>query len=154
MQERRISRLVAAGVAAAGLLAASGCGDSSKPAAQPAAPPAATAPAPAQPAPAPSLAPEAAKAQADQIFSTRCFTCHGPNGEGNGPASAGLAPPPRNFHDQTWQAAVTDEHIAQIIQYGGAAVGKSPTMPGNPDLISQPAVVAALVAHVRSLGKQ
>jgi mono/diheme cytochrome c family protein len=152
MQERRISRLVAAGLAAAGLIAASGCGDSSKPEAKPAA--TAPSPAPAQPTPGPSVAPEAAKAQADQIFSTRCFTCHGPDGEGNGPASAGLAPPPRNFHDRTWQASVTDEHIAQIIQYGGAAVGKSPTMPGNPDLISQPAVVAALVAHVRSFGRQ
>lgn len=93
----------------------------------------------------------AARAKADQIFATRCFTCHGKDGAGDGPASAGLSPPPRNFHDAAWQASVTDDHIAKIISFGGAAVGKSPGMPGNPDLISQPDVVAALVAHVRSL---
>lgn len=37
------------------------------------------------------------------------------------------------------------------MKFGGAAVGRSPSMPGNPDLMSKPEVVAALVAHVRSL---
>jgi mono/diheme cytochrome c family protein len=97
---------------------------------------------------------DAAAAEARQIFATRCTTCHGPEGMGDGPGSAGLDPKPRTFHDADWQASVTDDHIAKIIQYGGAAVGKSPTMPGNPDLISKPQVVAALVAHVRSLGSQ
>ena len=91
--------------------------------------------------------------QAEQIFSTRCTPCHGPEGRGNGPASAGLTPPPRNFHNATWQAAVSDEHIEQIIQYGGAAVGKSPAMPPNPDLVDKP-VVKALRAKIRVFGKQ
>ena len=34
--------------------------------------------------------------------------------------------------------------------HGGAAVGKSPLMPANPDLSSQPEVVQALVKRVRS----
>lgn len=92
-----------------------------------------------------------AQEEAQKIFSTRCFTCHGVAGEGNGPGSAALTPKPRNFTDATWQASVTDDHIAKIIQYGGAAVGKSPSMPGNPDLMSKPQVIQALVAHVRSL---
>lgn len=112
------------------------------------------------PAPAPprTSPPPAAKApevsahdQAQQIFSTRCFVCHGPEGKGDGPGSAGLSPPPRNFQDPEWQASVSDEHIEQIIQYGGAAVGKSPTMPSNPDLMSKPQVVTALREHIRSL---
>ena len=57
----------------------------------------------------------------------------------------------RNFRDPAWQQSVTDQHIEQIVQYGGAAVGKSPAMPANPDLMSKPEVVAALRAHVRSL---
>jgi mono/diheme cytochrome c family protein len=81
----------------------------------------------------------------------RCVTCHGPKGEGNGPGSAALDPKPRNFTDPAWQASVTDEHIAKIVQFGGAAVGKSPAMPGNPDLMSKPEVLQALVAHVRGL---
>jgi mono/diheme cytochrome c family protein len=94
---------------------------------------------------------EEAREQAQQIFATRCVTCHGAAGAGDGPGSAALTPKPRNFQDPAWQASVTDDHLAKIIQYGGAAVGKSPAMPGNPDLMSKPEIVQALVAHVRSL---
>ncbi len=89
-------------------------------------------------------------AEATQIFATRCTPCHGPTGGGDGPASATLNPHPRNFHDAAWQASVTDGHIDQIIQFGGAAVGKSPAMPANPDLVGRDAVVTALRARVRS----
>lgn len=124
--------------------------------------------APAAPAPAPAAAPaapaaptaggagasEAARLEAEQIFKTRCVTCHGPQGAGDGPASAGLTPPPRNFQDPAWQTSVTDAHIEQIVQYGGAAVGKSAAMPANPDLMGKPEVVTALRAYVRGLAKQ
>jgi mono/diheme cytochrome c family protein len=93
-------------------------------------------------------------AKAKDIFGTRCFACHGPEGRGNGPASASLDPKPRNFHDQTWQAKVTDDHIETIIKVGGAAVGLSAAMPSNPDLNNQPDVVVALKDYVRNLGKQ
>ena len=116
-----------------------------------------SAPAPAPPPAAPSAAPAgddvAARAEAEKIFSERCVTCHGANGGGDGPASSGLVPKPRNFQDAAWQTSVSDEYIEQIVQYGGAAVGKSPAMPANPDLMSKPAVVAALRAHVRTLAK-
>jgi len=85
------------------------------------------------------------------VFSTRCFTCHGSEGAGDGPGSAGLTPRPRDFRDPAWQDSVTDDHIVKIISYGGAAVGKSLTMPGNPDLVAQRDVLAALAAHIRSL---
>ena len=133
--------------------AACGQGEQAKP---PSAGGAPQATAPPSPAPAPAAAAgggEAARAEALQIFQSRCTTCHGPEGAGNGPASAGLTPPPRNFQDPAWQASVTDAHIETIVQYGGAAVGKSPAMPSNPDLMSKPEVVAALRAHVRSLSK-
>lgn len=92
-----------------------------------------------------------AAAEARQIFTTRCATCHGEFGRGNGPASAGLDPHPRNFTDQSWQRSVTDEHIERIIQYGGSAVGRSAAMPPNPDLTGKPEVVVALREHIRSL---
>jgi mono/diheme cytochrome c family protein len=95
---------------------------------------------------------EADRAQAAELFATRCTPCHGPQGMGNGPASAALTPPPRNFHDKAWQGAVSDEHIEQIIQFGGAAVGKSPGMPPNPDLVDKP-VVKALRETIRTFGK-
>jgi mono/diheme cytochrome c family protein len=134
-------------------LAAAGCGSESETPGggqTQAAPPSAPTPAP-SPAPAAGAAGGDATAEAKAIFDSRCVTCHGPQGAGDGPASAGLTPPPRNFRDPAWQQSVTDQHIEQIVQYGGAAVGKSPAMPANPDLMSKPEVVAALRAHVRGL---
>ena len=130
----------------AGLWLAAGCSESEPPA-PPAAAPAAA------PAPAPAGDLVAAQAEAEKIFSERCVTCHGASGGGDGPASAGLVPKPRNFQERAWQESVSDEYIEQILQYGGAAVGRSPAMPANPDLMSKPAVVAALRAHVRALAK-
>ena len=91
------------------------------------------------------------RAEAKELFATRCTPCHGPMGAGDGPASAGLTPKPRNFTDKAWQTSVSDEHIEKIIQFGGAAVAKSPAMPPNPDLTAKPAVVSALREHVRGL---
>jgi mono/diheme cytochrome c family protein len=91
-----------------------------------------------------------ADAKAKELFSLRCTPCHGPEGRGNGPASATLTPKPRNFHDKKWQGQVTDEHIERIIQYGGSAVGKSPAMPANPDLTGNRDVVVALRSFIRT----
>jgi mono/diheme cytochrome c family protein len=93
------------------------------------------------PAPAPSAA-------AKEVFENRCAPCHGREGRGDGPASGSLAPRPRDFHDQGWQRQITDEHIERIIRLGGSAVGKSPSMPANPDL--SPPVIEALRALIRS----
>lgn len=114
----------------------------------------APAPAPtAAAAPSDGFSPAEAKAEATKIFSMRCTPCHGPEGRGDGPASAALTPHPRNFHDGVWQKQASDDHIEKIIQFGGAAVGKSPAMPPNPDLTDKPSVVAALKDHIRSLSE-
>lgn len=102
--------------------------------------------------PAAPPAPGSPEAEAREIFATRCTPCHGASGMGDGVASAALNPRPRNFHDSSWQSAATDQGIEHIIQVGGAAVGKSGAMPPNPDLVSKPAVVAALRAYIRSFG--
>jgi mono/diheme cytochrome c family protein len=98
-----------------------------------------------------SAVPEAARTEAKELFSTRCAACHGPEGRGDGAASASLSPKPANFTDGAWHGKVTDAHIEQIIQFGGIAVGKSAAMPGNPDLTSKPDVVAGLREHIRGL---
>jgi hypothetical protein len=105
---------------------------------------------PAGPPPPPPIAAEDQKA-ATEIFANRCTPCHGAQGHGDGPASAALNPKPANFSSPEWQARVTDEHIEKIVVYGGAAVGRSPAMPPNPDLDARPNVVKALRAHLRSL---
>jgi len=82
--------------------------------------------------------PVATAEDAHDMFKTRCAPCHGDHGKGDGPGAAALNPKPRNYTDATWQAKVKDEDIKKTILYGGAAVGKSPQMPANPDLDGKP----------------
>lgn len=96
------------------------------------------------------VSPEA-KAEAETVWQTRCTTCHGAAGRGDGPAAVALTPKPRDFSVAAWQASVTDEHLNKVVVGGGQAVGLSMMMTANPDLASKPEVVKALVAHVRSL---
>lgn len=90
---------------------------------------------------------------AKEMFDTRCAACHGTSGKGDGPGAAALNPKPRDYTDKSWQASVTDEQIKKAILLGGAAVGKSPIMPGSPDLDSKPEVVDGLVKIVRGFAK-
>jgi cytochrome c553 len=101
------------------------------------------------PPPAPSQPP----ASAEQVFSTRCSVCHGPDGKGAGPASATLNPKPRDYTNAAWQKSVSDDQIKKTIVEGGQAVGKSPLMAPNPDLANHPEVVDGLVRIVRGFAK-
>ncbi len=94
-----------------------------------------------------------ARADAAEIFESRCVTCHGEEGRGDGPAASNLNPKPADFHNRGWQKSIDDATIARAIVQGGSAVGVSGEMAANPDLADEPAVVAALVFRVRELGK-
>ncbi len=142
----RCLALISIASAVATLAACGGGAPAPQPA--PAKAPAAAASAPAAPVD-PAVT---AAAEAEQIFTTRCSVCHGPAGKGDGPGAAALNPKPQNYTDPAFQARVTDEEIEKAILLGGAAVGKSPLMPPNPDLSSKPAVVTALRMKVRSFG--
>jgi cytochrome c553 len=107
----------------------------------------------APPAPPTEPSSNAAAFEARSVFQSLCATCHGPEGKGNGTAAAGLDPKPRNYTDKAWQASVTDDDLRRIIMYGGQAVGKSPVMPGAPQLKSKPAVIDELVKIIRAFGK-
>ena len=91
--------------------------------------------------------------QAKSYFKMKCVVCHGTAGAGDGPGAAALDPKPAAFGDDKWQTSVTDEHIAKIIVEGGAAVGKSPAMPPNPDLKGKDVQVQALVKLIRGWKK-
>jgi len=135
---------LAAVLSAAGLMACGGAKE--KPAAGGAETTAAAPPA--------AVATADAKQEAQQIFSTRCSVCHGETGHGDGPGASGLTPRPRNYHDKAWQDSVKDDEIEKAIVYGGAAVGRSPSMIANPDLQNKPEVVAALKDMIRQFGKE
>lgn len=90
---------------------------------------------------------------ASEIFATRCVACHGEHGDGQGVAATALPVKPRAYTDAVWQASVTDAYLKQVIVQGGAALGKSPLMPANPDLSEKPDVVEALVQKIRAFKK-
>lgn len=90
------------------------------------------------------------EAEARKTFRTICVACHGADGKGDGPGAAALNPKPRNYTDVAWQNAVTDEQLKKTILMGGAAVGKSPSMPAQPQLQSKPEVVDALIKIIRN----
>ncbi|MBK8130935.1 MAG: cytochrome c [bacterium] len=42
-------------------------------------------------------------ADGKMLYEINCSSCHGPDGQGNGPRSAGLNPPPRNYKTETFK---------------------------------------------------
>jgi mono/diheme cytochrome c family protein len=89
-------------------------------------------------------------AEAKSVWDTRCTTCHGTAGLGNGPGAAALAKKPRSFKDPIWQQQTQDDKIKKVIVEGGASAGLDAAMAPNPDLASKPEVVAELVKIIRS----
>lgn len=51
------------------------------------------------------------------LFESNCSSCHGINGEGDGPAAAGLEPPPQNLSQS--QADLSDAYLFWRISEGG-----------------------------------
>ncbi|MFO1053332.1 MAG: hypothetical protein U1F36_14055 [Planctomycetota bacterium] len=92
----------------------------------------------------------AARQEAEAFFTQTCVPCHGSTGHGDGPGSGALQPKPRSFADASWQDQVSDEQIVKTITLGGAAVGKSPVMPAQPQLKEKTELLAALVAKIRA----
>jgi mono/diheme cytochrome c family protein len=86
---------------------------------------------------------------AKTLYSDRCAGCHGPQGHADGPLAKGLAKLPRDFSDPTWRSKTSDDAMRKVILKGGAAVGASELMPGNPDLASKPELVNELIVLIR-----
>ena len=56
----------------------------------------------------------------EHLFLTYCSACHGVNGDGKGPASVGLRPPPRNFQQGQFKFAAVASGQLPIPGMGGA----------------------------------
>ncbi len=88
--------------------------------------------------------PEAGK----KIFNQNCVVCHGVNGQGDGPAAAGLNPKPANFSDPARQAVMTEAKQVHVVTNGGASEKLSATMPPFGDSLTDQQI-RDVVAFVR-----
>jgi mono/diheme cytochrome c family protein len=92
------------------------------------------------------------------LFVTYCESCHGANGDGNGPAAAEFVLKPRDFAlaafkfdtDADWQRG-TDHDLADVIKEGAADFGGSNLMPGWSQLSDNE--IKQLIVYIRSLQK-
>jgi len=81
-------------------------------------------------------------------FGRNCSSCHGPSGEGNGPAGQGLNPRPRNFTQKDgWVVGTRMENIYKTLEEGI----KGSSMVSYISLSKRERM--ALVHYVQSLGK-
>jgi len=100
----------------------------------------------------PTLAAASASHAGEAIFQTRCFVCHGREGKGDGPASAGLGASVRDLTNSAWQDATSDETIRNVVRNGATAIGGAAAMAPNPDLSN--AQIQSLTLYIRSLRKE
>jgi mono/diheme cytochrome c family protein len=78
-----------------------------------------------------------------------CNGCHGDNGTGDGPASAGLEPSPRNFTNAAWQGARADGELRYTIFHGSEGTA----MIANEAMFDDPNDVWKVINYIRSLKK-
>jgi mono/diheme cytochrome c family protein len=91
-------------------------------------------------------------AKGKDLFAKHCAGCHGPTGKGDGPAAAALTPKPKDLTDKAYAAGLKDQYLFDLIQKGGAAVGKSPLIPPFGSKLKD-GEIRDVIAFVRSLAK-
>lgn len=71
-------------------------------------------------------------AKGKEIFTGKgtCFTCHGNEGKGDGPAGAALDPTPRNFTNPEFDKIRTPGEMFWIVKNGSAGTGMISYAPG------------------------
>jgi mono/diheme cytochrome c family protein len=62
----------------------------------------------------PVKATRASTQKGKEIYESKCALCHGVNGDGKGPASAGLNPKPTNFRESHGEKMTDGEHFWKI----------------------------------------
>lgn len=102
--------------------------------------------------PAAAEEPEAAK----KDYDTLCASCHGPGGQGDGPAGLAITPVPRDFSVGEFKFDAdsdgepgTDADLVLVIRDGALAYGGHPLMAAWGHLGDER--IAGLVAYIRSL---
>lgn len=83
-------------------------------------------------------------------FGTRCASCHGPTGAGDGPVAQALPPGTvRNLASGPFKFATDATKVKELLVKGGAAVGLNPLMPPQTGVPADE--LDNIVAYVMSL---
>ena len=85
------------------------------------------------------------------IYKEYCSQCHGTTGNGDGPAASGLVPKPA-IHAKIPFEKLPIEYLYNVINHGGAMMGKSPNMPYWNLTIGQQGV-ADVIAYMKATFK-
>lgn len=85
------------------------------------------------------------------LYKEYCAQCHGFTGKGDGPAASGLEPKPA-IHANIPFDKLPIEYVYNVINHGGAAMGKSPNMPYWNLTIGQQGV-ADVIAYLKATFK-
>lgn len=85
------------------------------------------------------------------IYKEYCSQCHGATGKGDGPGASGLIPKPA-IHANIPFDKLPMEYLYNVVNHGGAAMGKSPNMPYWNLTIGQQGV-ADVIAYMRATFK-
>lgn len=91
-------------------------------------------------------------ASGKDLFTKHCASCHGPGGKGDGPAATALNPKPADLTNKGYVTALKDQYLFDLLQKGGAAVGKSPMMPPFGSKFKE-GDIHDVIAYLRSLAK-
>lgn len=78
-----------------------------------------------------------------------CFSCHGDEGHGDGPAGGALKPAPRKFVDDKWKFGTDLATVIHTIENGS----KGTSMVGYKDSLS-PDEIEAVAKYVLKLGNK
>ena len=84
-----------------------------------------------------------------EIFNNTCASCHGTSGAGDGVASAGLNPNPRDLRNSEYISELSDEHLFRAISEGGPAVGLSALMPPWKGILTRQQI-RDVISHIRT----
>lgn len=87
-------------------------------------------------------------AEGDILFQANCSSCHGSTGEGDGPASAGLDPSPKNLAEK--QPNLSDSYLFWRISEGGLMDPFNSLMPGWKGLLSDERIWQ-VIAFIRTM---
>jgi high-affinity iron transporter len=86
---------------------------------------------------------QAAEPEGARVYRERCAACHGPEGKGDGPVSAALEPPPRNFRSEEFWKEADPEGLRETVRKGRPGT----LMQAFGDVLSE-AEIEAVVDHL------